>query len=187
VTFAALQAVDAMQTVQIISPWQTVPQPEGGHSSRKFTGGEGNPLLRWWMDPEGMEPFVLGPHDEAPTEPPGTEAAAAWQWDPERADNIWRVRTQRIASFKAAHTLAICGAARLLGATVSPSWEIAMLGVANAISLANVGRNHWCGLPISGPSSHAMWEADQQRQQRQQGRQQQQQQQRQQRRQQQQQ
>ena len=41
----------------------------------------------------------------------------------------------------------------LLGSVLSPSWEIAMLGVTNTISLANVGRNYWCGLPLSGPTS----------------------------------
>lgn len=152
--FAALQVVDAMQTMQIISPWQNE-QIHGLHEPlfrRKFSGGEGNPLLRWWMDPDGMEPFVVGPYDE----PEAGELA----WDPDRADSIWRVRSRRIVSFKAVHTVAICGAACLLGSTLSPlgpSWEVVLLGVANAISVANVGRNYWCGLPLSGPGSHAVW------------------------------
>ncbi len=151
--FATLQAVDAMQTMQIISPWQTEQTDADSEPFRKFDGGEGNPLLRWWMDPEGMEPFVLGPYDELDV------GAAAW--DSEQADRTWQVRSQRIASFKVTHTLAICGAARFLGSVFSPSWEVTMLGAATAISLANVGRNFWCGLPVSGPSSHAIWAAQQ--------------------------
>ena len=154
-TFAALQALDAMQTMQIISPWQTEQTGLRELPFRKFAGGEGNPLLRWWMDPEGMAPFVVGPYDHEP-------AAAEAAWDPVRADSIWRVRSQRIVSFKVAHTVAICGAARLLlGSVLSPSWEIAMLGVTNTISLANVGRNYWCGLPLSGPTSYTVWVTDQ--------------------------
>ena len=143
-----------MQTMQIISPWQTkvagapVAQGQAGKRlARKFAGGEGNPLLRWWMDPSGMEPFVLGPHDEQ----------RDTVWDPDQADSTWRLRTWRITTFKTMHTLAITGAARFLGSSAGWGWEVGMLALTNGISLANVGRNHWHGLRVFGPQNHAQW------------------------------